>query len=560
MLRRFKRLPAWFIGALLLGPVFLLLPASFLDSGAEGRLRVSFFSIAITLLDPFVWTCAWNSVVVASLTTSLSAVGGIWIGRIVVKQGFAANGLMLFLVTSGLAIPPMYAALGFIQLFTGVVPASPLGWNANWLILILAGVCNGVSLVALITAVALRGIDPLLEDSARLAGATPRKIWRKIVWPVARPELARALSLIFAMSLMEPGAPSLLGLRRTLGFQLIQSARESALIGRAASITVLALGIAALGRLLIGWWGGNRAARSTAFHRGPRLGDRRPSWPGLLRLFSVFAIVFVLSGLPFIGLTRGFERETLQASPDSPAPWAAIVDEPWIRNAVVNAGLLGMLVVVLDLAGVKLVTTAVSEPRTRERLIRLARQTETIPPIVFGMGLLVIPEVLRMFLGFPSENAETGSTAGSSLGAIVDILDPRSGSWLPLAWSVAAARFSLVARSRIEDSLELRPACLDASRLVGASASRRPSVGWGGVSIASIVLTFGLAANTIAPALLLAPTAESRPIGPTILKLGDAPRPGRGIASALAMLGIGLNLGAFALISRELKTRPREPL
>ena len=547
MIRRWNRLPAYAVGAIFLGPVFALLPACFVDSGSDGRLRLSFFSIAITLLDPFVWTCVWNSLAVAAVVTGLSALGGVVIGRIIHREGVAANGSILFLASAGMAIPPLYASLGWLEVFRSVAPNASNVWSASWAALVLSELTLAVPFVALVATIALRRVDPIWEESARLVGATPRKIWRKLIWPVARPEVARALSLVFALSLLEPGSPSLLGLRRTIGFQIVHAAREGGLIGRASAFTLLAFGLATVGRLLLGWWGGMPSARPTPSARAwPR--SKRPLWSAFARLSPVFVIVVFVSGLPALGLLRGFESGTSQSTAGGLTIWTTLVEEPWIRSALVNSAWLGALVVVIDLGAVKLLTAGVSESYGRERLARLARHLEAIPPVVLGMGVFVVPELLRILLG-------TRSPRG-----LLEAVDARSGSWLPLALSVAALRFSVVGRSRVEDSWELRPACLDSFRLAGASPHRRPAVGWGGVSFAAILLTFSLAANSVAPALLPAPTAETRPIGPAILILSDAPQPNRGAAFALALIGVGLNSLALIGMAREWKTRPREPL
>jgi hypothetical protein len=90
----------------------------------------------------------------------------------------------------------------------------------------------------------------------------------------------------------------------------------------------------------------------------------------------------------------------------------------------------------------------------------------------------------------------------------------------------------------------------EAAILLGASPrqSRRIASGhWLGAPPAALVLTFALAATNLAPALVLTPTAESRPLVPGTLNLADEPGDGIRRAAALAGLAVAVNLAAFTL-------------
>ena len=47
-------------------------------------------------------------------------------------------------------------------------------------------------------------------------------------WPIVRPAAARAAGIIFLLAIVEPGAPLVLGLRRTLAFQIVDARRVRA--------------------------------------------------------------------------------------------------------------------------------------------------------------------------------------------------------------------------------------------------------------------------------------------------------------------------------------------
>ena len=73
------------------------------------------------------------------------------------------------------------------------------------------------------------------------------------------------------------------------------------------------------------------------------------------------------------------------------------------------------------------------------------------------------------------------------------------------------------------------------------------ATGWLAGSRGALALTFALAATNLAPALVLAPTAESRPLVPGVLILADEPGDGLARAATLASLALVVNLAAFTL-------------
>src|SRR4051794_22034650 len=71
-----------------LAPALVLLPASVIDRGPGGNVRASMFPFALLVLDPFVWDCARNSVLLAIVVTCGSLVLGTAMARRVVSMRF----------------------------------------------------------------------------------------------------------------------------------------------------------------------------------------------------------------------------------------------------------------------------------------------------------------------------------------------------------------------------------------------------------------------------------------------------------------------------------------
>jgi len=71
-----------------------------------------------------------------------------------------------------------------------------------------------VPLVALLVMPAVRRIDPNLERAAATLGASPARVWRHIVTPLAWPGLAAAVIVVLLLNIAEYDMPAILGLGR----------------------------------------------------------------------------------------------------------------------------------------------------------------------------------------------------------------------------------------------------------------------------------------------------------------------------------------------------------
>jgi len=96
--------------------------------------------------------------------------------------------------------------------------------------------------------------------------------------------VAKALAAVFTIALIEPGAPLVLGLRRTLGFQIVEAATDPS-AGQLTHASVLALGatlIALAARTLIGWWGGTETPGLSREERPVGRAATCSVWSGLV--------------------------------------------------------------------------------------------------------------------------------------------------------------------------------------------------------------------------------------------------------------------------------------
>ena len=532
---------------LLLVPILTAWPSALIDRGPGGSIRVSALPLALTLLDPFVWACARNSLLLASATALGSAFIGVGLGSIAGLGRFRGRttlwALALVPLAAGpiLIAPALDAAIagrgGWVWLGGRSVFGSGFGLEAlaRMLAVVWVGICGGAPMVALATTAGLRKVDPAWSDAAVAVGATRLRAWLDLVWPNLRPGVARASVAVFTLSLLEPVRPLVFGVQRTLVVQLIRAATRLDQPTRAATLALLTAAIAlAVWAAVVGFAG---PSRTRAGHPLPPISaSPLAAWASrwILLAWCVATTGPVASwfweGLRAARLARMNRLPEWLDHPDVSA---------WTMNSALSAG----LAVGIDLI---ILRTLLVRPghRIAPSIRTACRAFEMVPPMAVAAWALAVPWIL---LGL-ADSADR--PLGPMLGQVGLELSPGRSPGLLLVFVLAAGQLPMLAEVAARTRRRIKASRVDASRLMGEAdrrAARAGEPGWPGVvSPADAFLAFALAATSVAPALLLTPFSERRTIAPAFLALVLRPGPVDPKALGLAVLILGLNLGALA--------------
>lgn len=257
----------------------------------------------------------WNSLESGLASATLALVLGTVLAFAIGLTNLRAKGVFVFLLLLPMMIPPHVTAISWIQALgpsspvlgaLGIAPeigaAHPL-YSREGVILLLT--IQHTPLVFLVMLAALRGLPREVSEAARIAGAGPGRLLRRILLPLLAPSLVAAFALAFVSALGNFGIPALLGIpgryvtlpvliwRRLAGFG------PSVLTDVAVLAMILAL-IAILSVALQGWL--QRVVRAGLI--GPpqpalaiELGRARPLWEGALALFVLATLALPLASL-----------------------------------------------------------------------------------------------------------------------------------------------------------------------------------------------------------------------------------------------------------------------
>ncbi len=147
-----------------------------------------------------------NSLLLAILAATLVVLLGAVIGWIDLRTGIPRRGLLDYAALVPLGLPGIVVAVALIQFWL----AMPIPLYGTLMILLLAYVGRYIPLGVRAANASLRQIDPSLEESAQILGASWGTILREVTLPLIRPGLFAGWLLVFVPAIQELSASILL--------------------------------------------------------------------------------------------------------------------------------------------------------------------------------------------------------------------------------------------------------------------------------------------------------------------------------------------------------------
>jgi thiamine transport system permease protein len=248
--------PLAFLGLFFLWPVANILA---LGIAPDGQLQLG--HIVETWAQPFVLDIVLFTLALAGLSTALTLLLGLPAAWVFARFDFPGRRVLRALTVVPFVLPTVVVGSAFLALMG---PRSPLnalaevlfGADVPQLRLGGAGGARHVAQVFYNIAVIIRlvggmwaHIDPRSEEAARMLGASPWRTFREITWPLLRPAVISAASIVFLFTVTSFGVVLLLGGPRdtTLEVEIYRQTAVLLDLPTAAALTILQMvGIFAL--------------------------------------------------------------------------------------------------------------------------------------------------------------------------------------------------------------------------------------------------------------------------------------------------------------------------
>jgi thiamine transport system permease protein len=324
---------------------------------------------------PYVRGVVLFTIGLATISTLLTLLLGLPVAWVFARFAFPGRGLARALTVVPFVLPTVVVGSAFLALLG---PGSPINALASLLFgpevpqvrldgtaaaIVIANVFYNVAVVVRLVGGLWEHLDPGTEEAARVLGASQVRAFREVTWPLLRPAVVSAASVVFLFTVTSFGVVLLLGGPRDTTLE-VEIYRQTAILldlPTAAALTVLQMaGVTALllasaraqERLAVR----QRLARAGSALRPPRPGRERLLVSVILGATAIFMltplVVLVERALAtsggyglgaFDALLREDPRLRLPA-----APITAVVDSlVFAATTTLLAGGLGLLAAVV---------------------------------------------------------------------------------------------------------------------------------------------------------------------------------------------------------------------
>jgi iron(III) transport system permease protein len=395
------------IAYLALVPLGFLLWQTFVH---DGTLTIASFRSAYSAVG--LGTMTANSLIFAFGSAALSIAIGTVLAYLIVRTDVPGKPLMFAASLVPLIIPGIMHTISWIFIASpqiGVLnqwliePLTGRPFNVNTLAgMILVEGLHLAPLVFLLMVAAFRSMDPALEESASMSGASLPTVFRRITVPLARPALYASILIIVVRGLESFEVPALIGLPAHIWvftsriWSVLNSTPPD--YSQAGAYAMSLLVLTSIGIL----WHSRLAKRARAFQTVTGKGFRpRPvqlgawRWPATALIYLYFLVAVVLPLFILIyASTQGFysppSRYTMTHMTTS--NYVEVIHDPLFTHAVRNSLILGLgcATAVMALTAVASWLVVRTNLPGRWLLDNLAFLPLVIPGLVLGVAILSI--------------------------------------------------------------------------------------------------------------------------------------------------------------------------
>jgi thiamine transport system permease protein len=262
----------------------------------DGRWDLS--PIVDVVTDPVIRRVAWFTLWQAVASTVLTLVVGLPGAALFARYAFRGKRVIWAALVVPFVLPTVVVGIAFLGVIgpTGVLAVDLSG--TVWAILI-AHVFFNYAVVVRTVGGFWASLDPDLADAARVLGASPWRAFREVTWPLLRPAVAAAASIVFLFTFTSFGVVLILGgiRNRTLEVEIYDQTARFLRLDVAAGLALVQLVFVVA---TLAWFARTQERRAVGLRPRSAAETARPvrGWRARSFLFANLAVMGVLLVLP----------------------------------------------------------------------------------------------------------------------------------------------------------------------------------------------------------------------------------------------------------------------
>lgn len=253
------------------------------------------------------WDVVWFTTWQAAVSTTVAVAAGLPAAWAVARHRFPGRRLLLALLTSVFVLPTVVVGAAFVALLPDHLARSAVG-------IVAAHAVFNLAVVVRVVGTAWQHVPTDLEDAAATLGASPPQVARHVVFPILRPAIVAAASIVFVFCFTSFGVVRILGGpgRATIEVEVWRRATQLGDFGGAAVLSMLQLAALAV---VIGWSNRSQRRHGRALDLRPldRPGDGARAVTGRGRRLVVAAVATATAAVllaPFVAMVERSLRTT----------------------------------------------------------------------------------------------------------------------------------------------------------------------------------------------------------------------------------------------------------